>query len=116
MGGIVLELESKAVIINGPADHVHLLVALSPKIAMSDFMRTLKANSSRWVYETFPGKSHFAWQTGYGAFSVSESNRIEVEKYIAKQEEHHHKLTFTDEFIALLKKHGIDYDERYIWE
>ena len=116
MGGIVRELRSKALIINGTADHIHALVSMSPTVAVSDFMRVLKTNSSKWVNEEFSAWKHFAWQVGYGAFSVSHSSLAQVTKYIANQEKHHRKITFKEEFIALLKRHGMDYDERYIWE
>ena len=79
-------------------------------------MRVLKANSSRWVHETFPQKSAFAWQTGYGAFAVSLSNFEAVRAYIENQEEHHRQRTFKEEFVAMLEKHGLEYDERYLWE
>ena len=115
MGGIIRELNSKALTINGAADHVHLLVSLSPTLAIADALRTLKANSSRWVHERRTGHLKFGWQAGYGAFSVSQSNAAGVIKYIAGQEEHHRKVTFQQEFVALLEKHKIPYDERYVW-
>jgi REP element-mobilizing transposase RayT len=116
MGGIVRDLNSKALIINGPADHAHLLISSSPTIALSELMRLLKTNSSKWIHETFSELSDFAWQTGYAAFSVSASNREQVERYIANQEEHHKTVTFQEEFIAFLTRHGISYDPKYIWE
>lgn len=116
MGGILRELGAKAVAINAQPDHVHLLVALPPTLAVADAMRVLKTNSSRWVHEQWPSRRVFGWQTGYGAFSVSRSNVEVVTSYIASQDEHHRTLTFQDEFLTLLKKHGIAYDERYIWE
>jgi REP element-mobilizing transposase RayT len=116
MGGIVRELGGAALLINGPTDHVHLLVSLPSTKSISDFMRVLKTNSSRWVHEQFPAKQTFAWQTGYGAFSVSESNRCAVEKYIANQEEHHRVTDFKDEFISFLKRHGMGYEEKYLWD
>ena len=79
-------------------------------------MRLVKTNSSKWVHEGSSEYASFAWQTGYGAFSVSRSNVPAVEAYIAKQEEHHRTMTFQEEFVAFLKRHGISYDERYIWE
>ena len=116
MGGIVRELEGKAYSINGTTDHVHLLVSLPPTLALSDALRTIETNSSRWAHEKWARRRVFGWQTGYGAFSVSKSNVPDVMKYIADQEEHHKKVSFQEEFIAFLKKHEIDYDERYIWE
>ena len=115
LGGIARELGAKALGIGGTADHVHLLLSFPPTLGVADALRTLKANSSRWVHETWPERRSFAWQTGYGAFSVSESSRAAVTRYIHQQEHHHRRLTFQEEFIALLKKHHIPYDERYIW-
>jgi putative transposase len=116
MGGIVRELGGNAILINGALDHVHLLTVLPPAVSMSEAMRVLKSNSSGWVHDTRPAGADFAWQAGYGAFSVSQSNREAVLKYIAEQEQHHRKMTFKEEFVALLSRHGIEYDERYIWE
>lgn len=116
LGGIIRELDGRSILINGPADHVHILFSLPAKHSLSEMMRVLKANSSVWVHENFPRNREFASQTGYAAFSVSASNCATVEKYVANQEEHHRKVTFQEEFIAFLKKHRIQYDEKYIWE
>jgi putative transposase len=112
LGGIVRELRGTAFIVNGTADHVHLLITLPPTLSLSDAMRVLKANSSRWMNEE--KQVPFAWQTGYGAFSVSRSNSRAVAEYIARQEKHHRRISFREEFAAFLQKHGIDYDKRYI--
>ena len=114
MGGILNELHVTPILINGPTDHVHILAALPPKAALSDVMRVLKTNSSRWVHEEL--HQQFAWQSGYGAFSVSHSNAEQVRLYIANQQEHHKTVSFQEEFIAFLKRHEIPYDPRYIWE
>ena len=116
MGGIIRELGGTALLINGPADHVHILMLFPAKIALSEMMGKLKANSSGWVHREFPAKRAFAWQTGFAAFSVSLSQKQAVLDYIAGQEEHHRKLSFKEEFIAFLQKHEVEYDERYIWE
>ena len=108
--------DSKALIINGPADHVQILASLAAKHSLSDLMRKLKADSSGWIHKNFPNQKIFAWQIGYGAFSVSHSNLAEVEKYIANQEQHHRTVSFQEEFVVLLKKHEIQYDERFLWE
>lgn len=115
LGGIVREMRATALIINGTADHVHALVALPPSLSLSDLMRVLKTNSSKWVHETWVARSKFGWQTGFAAFSVSQSNVATVIEYIAQQEEHHRKVTFQEEYLAFLRKHKVDYDERYLW-
>ena len=116
LGGIIRAHDGKALIINGPADHVHILASLAAKHSLSDLMRELKADSSGWVHKEFSNQKMFAWQIGYGAFSVSHSNMAEVEKYIANQEEHHRKVSFQEEFMAFLNRHEIECDERFLWE
>jgi REP element-mobilizing transposase RayT len=116
MGGIVREHNGTALMVNGTADHVHLLLRLPPTISLAETTRVLRTNSSRWIHEKWPSRSTFGWQTGYGAFSVSQSNVSAVLRYIANQEEHHRKVSFQEEFVAYLRRHGIEYDERYIWE
>jgi REP-associated tyrosine transposase len=116
MGGLVRGLKGIPIQIGGTADHVHLLVTLRQDLALSDFLRELKAGSSRWVHDTFPAAADFAWQAGYGAFTVSHSARETVRAYIVNQEEHHKKRTFQEEFRGLLERHGIEFDERYLWD
>jgi REP-associated tyrosine transposase len=116
MGGIVREYNGTALMVGGTVDHVHLLLRLPPSVSIAETMRVLKANSSRWVHEKWPSCSAFGWQTGYGAFSVSQSNVSAVLRYIANQEEHHRKVSFQEEFVIYLQRHGIEYDERYIWQ
>ena len=108
-------LKGKALAINGMEEHVHLLVSLPPTISVSDALRFIKANSCKWVHAKWPQRSTFAWQLGYGAFSVSKSKVPEVVDYIRNQEEHHRKNNYQEEFLALLRKHGVEYDERYVW-
>jgi REP element-mobilizing transposase RayT len=108
-GGIMLE-------IGGIADHLHILTKWKPSIALSDFLAKIKGNSSKWANETKMKMRKFGWQEGYGAFSVSESQVVAVTKYIRSQEEHHRKQTFQEEYLALLKKHRIQFDERYLWD
>lgn len=116
MGGIVREVNGVALMINGVADHVHILMKTPAMLSIADAMRLIKTNSSRWVHETWPTRRAFAWQTGYAAFSVCLSNVAEVQRYIAEQPEHHQKRTFLQELVAFLEKHGIPYDERYLAE
>lgn len=96
----------------GMEDHTHLLIQLPATLALAKAVQLLKGSSSKWVGEH--GRE-FSWQEGYGAFSVSKSNMNTVVKYIANQETHHRKITFEDEFISLLEKHGIEYDPRYVF-
>jgi putative transposase len=116
MGGIFRELGATPLLINGPTDHVHVLAVLPAKLAVAEILNKVKANSSEWVHKTFPARQTFAWQIGYAALGVSPSQRKIVLDYIANQEEHHCKVSFKDEFIAFLKKHEIEYDEKYFWE
>ena len=116
MGGIVREMRGTARLINGVQDHVHMLISLPADISLADCLRVVKTNSSRWIHEAFPHHRSFAWQTGYGAFSVSASNERQVFRYIQDQERHHRRMTFEEEFISLLRKHAISFDERFLWK
>jgi len=115
MGGIVKERKGVPLIINGPADHVHLLVYVAPTDSISDLLRVVKTNSSRWIHEEFPEHGRFGWQAGYGAFTVSVSRVTDVTDYIAAQQKHHRRVSFQEEFLTFLQKHGITYDERDLW-
>jgi len=95
--------------IGGMDDHAHLLIQLPPTISLSDAIQEIKTSSSRWM------GSAFAWQRGFAAYSVSTSNKITVARYIQTQDLHHRKMTFEDEFITLLKKHGVEYDPKYVF-
>jgi putative transposase len=114
LGGLTGELKGKAYGINGTKGHIHMLIGLPPAVSISEALRFIKSNSSGWVHEKWPRKP-FAWQLGYGAFSVSKSNVPEVLKYIRSQEAHHRKTSFKEEFIEFLVRHEIEYDGRYIW-
>jgi putative transposase len=98
--------------VGGIEDHMHVLFRLPPTMALSDAVALVKSNSSKWLGDV--GKD-FAWQEGYGAFSVSSSNINRVIRYIESQERHHRKISFEDEFITLLKRHGVDYDPKYVF-
>lgn len=115
LGGIIKEQRGQMRIAGGVEDHIHILARLSPTIALSDVLRVIKTNSSSWVHDTFPNHD-FTWQTGYAAFAVSRSNVEAVRHYIATQEEHHRTMTFKEELLALLRKHEVEFDERYIWD
>jgi putative transposase len=116
MGGIIRELDATALLINGPRDHVHILAALPAKIALSEVVGKVKANSTRWVHQEFSNHWDFAWQAGFAAFSVSHSKTEAILRYIANQEERHRKTSFKEELIAFLERQGISYDERYLLE
>jgi len=115
IGGIIREMSGSMIAANGPADHVHIAALAAAKTAVADFVRTVKTNSSRWIHKTLPGMSAFAWQDGYAAFSVSRSGMSRVVNYVRNQVAQHAKMTFEEELIALLSRHGIRYDERYLW-
>jgi REP element-mobilizing transposase RayT len=116
IGGIVRGEKGKLLSIGGTSDHVHLLVLLSPVLAVSQMLQRMKGNSSRWVNDRQGQRGAFRWQRGYGAFSVSESMRDRVARYVENQKKHHRKQGFQEEFRALLKKHNVKYDERYVWD
>jgi len=116
MKGIVYNLDGIADEIGGVEDHVHLLFYSPPKRALSDVIKAIKAGSSGWVHETWPERAAFGWQRGYGLFSVSESMVNVVREYIRCQEEHHRRMSFQEEFLMLLQKHGIEYEARYLWD
>ncbi|MEO2088356.1 MAG: IS200/IS605 family transposase [Gemmataceae bacterium] len=116
MGGITRGLGGQLLAAGGIPDHVHLLVRLGATRAVADVLRDLKAGSSKWVHDHLPDLAAFGWQIGYGAFAVSVFNLPEVKAYIKNQEEHHRTRTFRQEFVALLDRHGIEYDERYLWD
>ena len=97
----------------GVPDHVHLYTSLPSTLTLADVTNTLKANSSRWVHQTI-GRPSFAWQTGYGAFSVSVSNDQQVRRYLANQAEHHRRRSFQEEYLDFLNRHGVAYDPRYV--
>ena len=113
LGGIIREMRGTALIVNGTADHVHMLVRVRPVHSAAQIVRVVKANSSKWMHTRF---RDFAWQTGYGVFSVSESNVGAVTKYIVGQEEHHRKQSFQEELVSFLRKNNVTYDERYLWD
>ena len=114
IGGIIRNNGGILLSAGGVPDHVHHCCSLDKKLALSDVLRDIKSNSSGWVRETF--NVDFAWQTGYAAFSVSHSGLAAIRRYIAGQEEHHRKMSFKEELLALLKKHEVEYDERYVFE
>jgi putative transposase len=114
LGGAIRNEEGIAMIINGTADHIHILAKLRQDKAISKLISELKANSSGWISRTFEDCAGFEWQEGYGAFTVSESMLSKVHRYIERQEEHHRSVSFLEELKVLLKAHGLPFDERYL--
>ncbi|QDV13620.1 Transposase IS200 like protein [Rosistilla oblonga] len=109
-------VDSPAIKIGGVEDHVHALLLLSRKFALADVAQEMKTETSKWLKKQATGLKSFSWQSGYGAFSVSESNIDDVKRYIANQQEHHRKMTFKEEFRELCRRHGLKIDERYVWD
>ena len=116
IGGIIRDKRGSLIEIGGVEDHIHLLAYFHQSIAVSDMIRDIKSGSSRWVNETQSPTEKFAWQVKYGSFSVSQSVIPNVRAYIQGQEAHHKKESYQDEFRRILKTHGFEIDERYIWE
>jgi putative transposase len=115
IGGVARKHKMTALQVGGFDDHIHALVMAPPILSPSQIAQCLKGDSSKWIHETFPELRDFAWQEGYGAFTVSKSNLESVVSYIQKQREHHRQRSFQEEYLDFLQKHGIEYDERYVW-
>lgn len=113
---VARNVECECFRVGGVADHVHLAVRLSRTITMAQLIEELKTSSSKWLKTQSPALASFTWQRGYGAFSVGPSDLNALLHYIDTQEEHHKTRTFQDEYRAFLKKYGIEYDERYVWD
>ena len=114
LGGACNNLGCPVIQVGGVADHVHLLCRLGRTISVADFLRELKRESSKWAKSKTDPEFH--WQNGYGAFSVGPRELDSVRNYVVHQEEHHHEISFQDEFRKLLREHGIEWDERYVWD
>jgi REP element-mobilizing transposase RayT len=116
MVGILRNIQCPSLIIGGTEDHMHILCSLHRTMAIEKLVEEVKTGSSARIKEEGPALRDFHWQNGYGAFSVSPSNVERVKAYIAGQQEHHRKRTFQEEFRLMLERHGIQYDERYVWD
>src|SRR5262249_55781470 len=116
IGGVSKRLECPPIIVGGVEDHVHLLCRFSRTVTQAEWVKELKRGSNSWLKEQGRGYTDFEWQGGYADFSVSQSNLDQVKHYIASQEEHHRKMTFQDELRALLQRHEMEFDERYLWD
>jgi putative transposase len=115
LGGVASGAQMKALAVGGTDDHVHLLLSIPSSLPVAKAVQTIKGNSSLWIHKTFPGRSDFAWQEGYGAFSIGVSQIDKTAAYIGNQREHHQKISFKEEFLSFLKAHGIEYDEKHVW-
>ena len=116
LGGTSKTLGCPPLLVGGVEDHVHILARQARTITVADWVKELKRVTSLWIKEKHPDLQDFQWQAGYGAFSVSQSNADQVVKYIQEQKEHHKRFDFQTEYRGLLERHGIEYDERYVWD
>lgn len=116
MGGIFKRRDCQPIVVGGVEDHVHLLSLLSRTCAPAELVKEVKRGSSLWIKDRDPTLRTFAWQNGYGMFSIGFSQIEQVQRYVAKQEDRHRKASFQDEFRSLLKKYAIEFDERYVWD
>jgi putative transposase len=116
LGGTCNALGSTVVTVGGFTDHVHILCLLSRNLSLAKFVGDLKRGSSKWIKTKGRQLTKFAWQNGYGAFSVSQSDIERVKEYVAGQEDHHRKKTFQDEYRIFLTEYELEYDERYVWD
>ena len=116
ISGIIANKNQKLMIVNGMPNHIHLLIGTKPNCNLSDLIRDIKANSSKWINEKKFTNFHFEWQTGFGAFTVSQSVVSNVIEYIKNQEEHHRKKTFKEEYVEFLKAYKIDFKDEYLFD
>lgn len=114
IGGILKDLRCIPIAINGTADHLHVLAVYPSDLSHADMLRHVKKRSSEWIHNTFDGLSAFAWQEGYGGFTVSKSMLDDVAEYVRRQKEHHTRFDSLSEFKELLRRHGIEYDPKYL--
>ena len=114
ISGIVTAKEQKSIIVNGMPDHIHAFVGLKPSMRISDLVRDMKNNSSKFINESGFIRSRFSWQEGYAIFTVSWTHVLALRRYIANQEAHHKRASFIEELIRLLEKNGVEYDPKYL--
>lgn len=115
VGSVIKSNQSIPVAINGTHDHIHILCVMSKNIALAKLVEEIKRHSSRWIKTLDKYYTDFAWQGGYGGFSVSSSIHDRTKRYIDNQEAHHKKMTFQEEYLMFLKEYGVEYDEQYLW-
>ncbi len=115
VGGVIRQEGGTMLEAAAPEDHMHIVTIAKPTHAPCDLIATIKANSSKWIHRELAGMADFGWQDGYSAFSVAPSTLEKTLAYVRNQWEHHRRMTFQEELIELLKRHGVDYDERYVF-
>ena len=113
--GIITNKSQKLMIVNGMPDHIHLLIGTQPDCNLSDLVRDIKSNSSKWINDQGKAETKFSWQTGFSAFTVSQSQVKKIIRYIENQEQHHSKKSFREEYVEFLNAYEIDYEEQYIF-
>ncbi|NLH99641.1 MAG: IS200/IS605 family transposase [Chthonomonadales bacterium] len=116
LAGVLRGAGCVVVEVGGTSNHVHLLFGLSRTVTLASLVETIKTSSTRWMRRRHATNAWFRWQAGYGAFSISERELQSAARYVAEQREHHRNATFDEEFVALLRRHGVEYDERYMWD
>jgi putative transposase len=116
MASIFKAMKSPALIINGTSDHIHTLFSLSRVVTIASLVEEVKTESSKWIKTKGKQFRNFHWQSGYGAFSIGQSQVPTVKRYITRQKEHHHRVSFQDEYRKFLNVYGVEYDERYVWD
>ncbi len=116
LGGVCKGMECNPLRVGGTSDHVHILCTLSRSVTQADLLEVLKKKSSKWIKTKGEKYKHFYWQHGYGVFSVNPTETDVVAAYIENQKEHHRTKTYKEELLAFLRKYGVDYDERYLWD
>lgn len=116
IAGIIKAKGQKPIIVNGVSDHIHIFIGFRPSMLLSDLVRDIKNNSSKFINEQGWIPQKFRWQEGYGAFSYSQSHIKNVYNYILNQEEHHRKKAFHEEYLEFLKEYEIEYDEKYVFD
>ena len=116
IGGIIRAEKGVPIAIGGAEDHVHIYFGWKPEGSISNLMRVVKSRSSKWMHDTYADLPEFAWQEGYSAFSVSKSQEVAVKRYIENQSEHHAKQDFKSELLRLFRAHGVEFNEKYLFD
>ena len=116
MARVLQQIDCEPILVNGVEDHIHILCNFSRTITIASLIEEVKTGTSKWIKTQGPQYEDFFWQRGYGVFSISQSDVDETRKYVAGQEEHHRHVSFQEEFRTLCRKHGIEIDEKYVWD